>query len=104
VMVANPHHHPRGDFVLSDGRVRAEGPGSRHTFSGVGVYRPELFAGRTAGRFPLAPLLREAVAAGRVSGEYYGGHWLDVGTPQRLRDLDGDLRHGRLAPAGPASG
>jgi MurNAc alpha-1-phosphate uridylyltransferase len=104
VMVANPHHHPHGDFVLGDGRVRTEGPGARYTFSGVGVYRPDLFAGRTAGRFPLAPLLREAMAADRVSGEYYGGHWLDVGTPQRLRDLDSDLRHGRLAPAGPASG
>lgn len=104
VMVANPGHHPQGDFVLSDGRVRTEGPGGRYTFSGVGVYRPELFAGRTAGRFPLAPLLREAMAADQVSGEYYGGHWLDVGTPQRLRDLDRDLRHGRLVPAGPAPG
>lgn len=103
VMVANPDHHPRGDFVLNDGRVRTDGPGARYTFSGIGVYRPELFAGRTTGRFPLAPLLREAMAADRVGGEYYGGHWLDVGTPQRLRDLDRDLRQGRLAPPGPAS-
>ena len=54
------------------------------TFSGIGVYRPELFSGCTAGAFPLAPLLREAMDAGQVSGEHYLGRWFDIGTPERL--------------------
>jgi len=51
------------------------------------VLRPELFAGCVPGRFPLGPLLRRAMAAGRVSGEHYAGVWLDIGTPQRLAEL-----------------
>jgi MurNAc alpha-1-phosphate uridylyltransferase len=54
------------------------------TFSGIGVYRPELFDGCTPGAFPLAPLLRTAMDAGRVSGEHYTGAWFDIGTPERL--------------------
>lgn len=83
VLVPNPPHHPEGDFCLEHGRVEAEG-GPRFTFSGIGVYRPELFQGQQPGRFPLAPLLRRAMAAGQVSGEYFAGQWLDVGTPERL--------------------
>jgi N-acetyl-alpha-D-muramate 1-phosphate uridylyltransferase len=91
VLVDNPVHHPAGDFVLEGDRVRdADGP--RLTFSGIGVYRPALFDGCTAGRFPLAPLLRTAMAAGRVSGEHYRGRWVDVGTPERLAALDRELR------------
>jgi MurNAc alpha-1-phosphate uridylyltransferase len=86
VLVANPDHHPQGDFVLVDGCVYAEGA-ARSTFSGIGVYRSELFADCTAGAFPLAPLLRHAMAAGQVSGELYQGVWRDVGTPQRLMAL-----------------
>ena len=58
------------------------------TFSGIGVYRPQLFNGCTPGKFPLAPLLRRAMAQGALSGEYYAGRWFDVGTPQRLQQLD----------------
>ena len=90
VLVDNPAHHPAGDFVLEGDRVRDAG-GPRLTFSGIGVYRPALFDGCTAGRFPLAPLLRAAMAAGRVSGEHYRGRWVDVGTPERLAALDRDL-------------
>jgi Nucleoside-diphosphate-sugar pyrophosphorylase involved in lipopolysaccharide biosynthesis/translation initiation factor 2B, gamma/epsilon subunits (eIF-2Bgamma/eIF-2Bepsilon) len=87
VLVDNPPQHPGGDFVLEgDGQVR-EGGGVRLTFSGIGVYRPELFAGCHPGRFPLAPLLRAAMARGQVSGERYGGGWIDVGTPERLAGL-----------------
>jgi MurNAc alpha-1-phosphate uridylyltransferase len=86
VLVANPPHHPQGDFALEDGQVREEGA-PRFTFSGVGVYRPELFSGCEAGAFPLAPLLRRAMAAGKVSGEFYEGVWRDVGTPERLAEL-----------------
>jgi len=91
VLVPNPSHHPAGDFVLADGRVVAEGP-ARLTFSGIGVYRAALFDGCVPGRFPLAPLLRAAIAAGRVSGEMHAGRWTDVGTPERLAALDRALR------------
>ena len=83
VLVDNPAHHPQGDFGLENGRVRDDGP-ARLTFSGIGVYRPALFAGSQTGPFPLAPLLRRAMAAGQVSGERYAGAWFDIGTPERL--------------------
>jgi MurNAc alpha-1-phosphate uridylyltransferase len=63
------------------------------TFSGIGVYRPALFADIARGtRAPLAPLLRAAAAQGRVTGEHFHGRWLDVGTPQRLAALDAELK------------
>lgn len=104
VLVDNPDHHPRGDFVLrDDGHVAADGD-PRLTFAGIGVYRPSLFDGwedvvaGSAGaqadppRFQLAPLLRAAMARGAVTGERHRGRWTDVGTPQRLAVLDAELR------------
>lgn len=91
VLVDNPAHHPAGDFVLAHGRVATEGA-PRLTFSGIGVYARALFADCRPGRFPLAPILRTAMARGLVSGEHYRGRWLDVGTPERLTDLDRHLR------------
>ncbi len=88
VLVDNPSHHPQGDFAFSAGRVLDEGA-PRLTFSGIGVYRPELFASVTSGeKAKLAPLLKHAMRAGRVSGEYYAGLWMDIGTPERLAELD----------------
>lgn len=87
VLVDNPPQHGAGDFVLRDRQVFDE-DGTKLTFSGIGVYRPELFAGCKAGAFPLAPLLRTAMSAGAVSGEHYQGRWFDIGTPERLRALD----------------
>jgi MurNAc alpha-1-phosphate uridylyltransferase len=87
VLVDNPAHHPGGDFVLSTGRV-LQGGGAPLTFSGIGVYRPELFAGCAAGVFPLAPLLRRAMDDGRVSGAHYRGAWFDIGTPERLQEVN----------------
>jgi N-acetyl-alpha-D-muramate 1-phosphate uridylyltransferase len=87
VLVANPKHHPQGDFTLQDGRVGLSG-GPRHTFAGIGWYRPALFAGLPRGRRALAPLLRDAITAGRVTGELHQGDWIDIGTPERLRLLD----------------
>jgi MurNAc alpha-1-phosphate uridylyltransferase len=90
-LVPNPEHHPQGDFPLGvDGRI-GEGDGQRFTYSGVGVYRPEFFAGCTPGRFPLLPLLNRARAAQRLYGEVYRGRWSDVGTPARLAGLDAEL-------------
>jgi MurNAc alpha-1-phosphate uridylyltransferase len=83
VMVSNPPYHPDGDFSLSGGRLAQRGP-AMLTFSGIGIYRPELFDGCSPGAFPLAPLLRTAMDAGRVSGEHYTGAWFDIGTPERL--------------------
>jgi MurNAc alpha-1-phosphate uridylyltransferase len=96
VLVANPAHHPQGDFSLVDGQVHAEGTPC-FTFSGIGVYRPELFAESIAGVFPLAPVLRRAMAAGQVSGELYGGLWHDVGTPARLSELIASLEQNSRA-------
>ena len=86
VLVPNPEHNPKGDFVMHEGRVVPDGEAAL-TFSGIGVYREELFAGCEPGAFPLAPLLRAAARRGRVSGEWYGGVWSDVGTPERLEKL-----------------
>jgi MurNAc alpha-1-phosphate uridylyltransferase len=94
VLVPNPDHNTAGDFVLERGRI-VEAPGERHTFSGVGVYRAELFAGCRDGIFKLAPLLRTAARAGRVSGQLHTGAWLDIGTPERLAQLDQRLRQQR---------
>ena len=89
VLVDNPPHHPGGDFVLERGAVLADGPGSRLTFSGIGVYTPALFASvGTGAKQQLAALLRPVMAAGRVSGEHHRGLWIDVGTPQRLADVE----------------
>lgn len=103
VLVDNPVQHPRGDFTLAGDRVRDEGE-PRLTFAGIGVYRPALLrdwravigaapgADATPPRFKLAPLLYAAVARDRISGEHHPGRWADVGTPQRLAQLDEALR------------
>ena len=88
VMVDNPEHHPRGDFGLdSTGRITETGT-DRFTFSGIGLYRPELFSNIPAGISKLGPLLRQAIANQRVSGQKYAGFWMDIGTPERLQELD----------------
>lgn len=104
VLVDNPPHHPNGDFALSNGRVTASllpNPESRVpntgssklTFSGIGVYQPSLFSHIPRGTAaPLAPLLRAQIALGKVGGEHHRGLWVDVGTPQRLAELDKQIR------------
>ena len=88
VMVSNPGHHLKGDFHLSPaGHLRTEGE-PKLTYSGIGVYRADLFKGRDAGKFPLLPLLRQAMAAEALSGEHYTGAWSDVGTPESLANLN----------------
>jgi MurNAc alpha-1-phosphate uridylyltransferase len=103
VLVDNPPQHPRGDFALrGDGGVVSDGE-SKLTFAGIGVYRPSLFedwrdiigdapgACETPSRFKLAPLLRAAMARGAVTGEHHRGRWTDVGTPERLTELNAGL-------------
>lgn len=99
VLVDNPGHNRDGDFCLINGRVSDQpGTAARRTYSGIGLYRSALFADQPATAFPLAPLLRQAAAAGQVSGQYYAGPWVDVGTPERLRDLDRALCRGQPLP------
>jgi MurNAc alpha-1-phosphate uridylyltransferase len=86
VLVATPRGK-RGDFALANDRVRNSGD-EMATFSGVSVYRPEFFAGCEAGRFSVVPMLRAAADAGQVSGSFYAGLWRDVGTPERLAELN----------------
>lgn len=115
VLVNNPAHHPNGDFVLHENRVTALPPFTQQlgeqplncagnapaafpfsaslTFSGIGLYHPALFDHIPRGSIaPLAPLLREQIAHSRISGEHHSGIWIDVGTPQRLTELDQQLR------------
>ncbi|MDE2251062.1 MAG: nucleotidyltransferase family protein [Gammaproteobacteria bacterium] len=96
VLVPNPPHHPLGDFALRAGAVAAAGE-PRLTYAGIGVYRPELFAGCKPGRFPLLPLLLAAGAAQRLSGERYDGSWADVGTAARLASLNAPAHDGPRA-------
>ena len=104
VLVNNPEHHLKGDFGLKAGRVVPLPPSplslipspltvpSALTFSGIGLYRRSLFEDIVRGtKAPLAPLLREQIALGKVSGEHHLGQWVDVGTPQRLAELDQQL-------------
>lgn len=87
ILVPNPEHNPEGDFALQDQLVRPDGD-SKYTFSGIGVYRPEMFAGCSPGKFPLAPILRKFMQQDLVSGQLHDGFWMDVGTPQRLDYLN----------------
>jgi MurNAc alpha-1-phosphate uridylyltransferase len=96
VLVPNPPQHPAGDFLLQGGVVSSEGERERLTFSGIGLYHPSLFDGCKEGAFPLAPLLRRAMGAGKVSGERYDGRWFDIGTPERLQQLDQLLRQSEV--------
>ncbi len=86
VLVDNPSHHLSGDFALVRGRVSLTG-WPKLTFSGIGVYRAELFDDCQPGRFSLSAVLRHAIARGLVSGEHHRGLWMDVGTPERLTEL-----------------
>lgn len=87
VMVPTPDYREHGDFDIEAGLVR-NGDKAAYTFSGVAIYRPEFFDGCEAGRFPLAPMLREAADHRALSGSFYQGIWADVGTPERLAQVN----------------
>jgi MurNAc alpha-1-phosphate uridylyltransferase len=92
VLIDNPPHHAEGDFALQGDQVMLTGD-NKLTFSGIGVYQPQFFNKIKLGLpVKLAPLLRQAMQAGRVSGEYFFGQWVDVGTPERLELLDKQLK------------
>ena len=97
VLVDNPKQHPEGDFTLLDGRAFAfdqDVKGENLTFSCVSVINPKLFDGLEPGKRPLAPLLKQAMQNQRISAEKLKGAWVDVGTPERLMELDLQIREG----------
>ena len=101
VMVPNPAHHGGGDFSLVDGRLvgqaTADSAAASLTYGGIGVYTPAMFADVPPGRkSPLRPWLEREIAAGRAAGEYHGGLWFDIGTTQRLAELDRLLDRGSI--------
>ena len=92
-LVDNPPQHPQGDFCLQQGRV-LDRPGL--TFSGVALYQPEAFADVPCGKVPLRPWFQHWIAAGRVGGSHLQADWRDIGTPQRLTELDDQLQAGAV--------
>ena len=91
LMVPNPIQHPNGDFYLQGDKVADESSAGAEklTFSGIGIYHKDLFKDLERGApAKLAPLLRQAMSENRVTGEKYQGPWHDVGTPQRLQELN----------------
>jgi MurNAc alpha-1-phosphate uridylyltransferase len=91
ILVPNPEHNPEGDFGIEDNRAVPDAR-TKYTFSGIGNYSPELFEGLAYGKRALGPLLREKMAEGSVTAELYEGVWRDIGTPERLAELN---RNGR---------
>ena len=93
VMVANPAHHTSGDFSLDGERIIFANGQQTFTYAGIGVFSPHFFRDVTPGQpLKLRPLLDAAIAAGTLTGERFAGRWVDVGTPQRLAELDHELR------------
>ncbi len=90
ILVANPDHNTHGDFALIDGKVMQNG-GTKYTFSGIGYYSAKLFDGLEYGKRGLGQVLRDAMDNNLVSGEVYSGVWMDIGTPQRLEEINRSL-------------
>lgn len=90
LLVNNPEHNAEGDFSLHDGLIRNSGD-SMYTFSGIGLYRPDFFSAQKKGIAPLAPIIRGKCEKDLVSGQHHGGRWTDVGTLQRLQQLEATL-------------
>ena len=92
VLVNNPHHNTQGDFALSSGLIQQSGD-DKYTYSGIGIYHPDLFSDLTVQRMPLKPLLLQAVYQQQACGEIYQGEWSDIGTVERLQELARKLNH-----------
>ena len=87
VLVDNPAHNPTGDFGLNQGLVSLEQQ-TKYTFAGIGLYHKDLFAGEHKMPLPLGPLLKQQIAQNKVSGERHHGQWFDIGTPERLAQIE----------------
>ena len=100
VLVENPAQHPQGDFTLSNGQAytfEQHVKGENLTFSGVSVIDPRMFAGLENGKRPLAPLLKQGMLDHKILASKLNGAWVDVGTPERLADLDLSIHTGKYA-------
>ena len=100
VLVENPPQHLKGDFILSNGLAytfEQEQLGEALTYSGIAVLHPQMFAGLENGKRPLAPLLKQAMQQQQVSGEKLQGIWVDVGTPERLEQLDQQIKQNKFS-------
>ena len=100
VLVENPEQHPNGDFTLNAGRAytfEQQVEGENLTFSGVSLIDPKIFDGLAEGKRPLAPLLKQAMLEGKIAASKLQGSWIDVGTPERLNQLDLQIRQGAFA-------
>lgn len=89
ILVPNPEHNPKGDFGLSDGLV-LNTDREMYTFSGISYYHPSFFDEVALQKSPLAPLLRNAITKNEISGELFENMWHDIGTPQRLKEINND--------------
>ncbi|NOR58551.1 MAG: NTP transferase domain-containing protein, partial [Sulfurimonas sp.] len=87
ILVPNPKHNLNGDFALK-GNVVLNDADIKYTFSGIGYYSSALFSELEYGKSALAPLLREKIKNKKVSGELYKNMWHDIGTPQRLENIN----------------
>ena len=94
VMMPNPPHHPEGDFHLTKEGLLLEHGENKLTYSGIGLFNPALFSGLPEEPLKLGPVLRDVMAEGKISGEKYSGFWMDIGTPERLRQLEQRLSSG----------
>ena len=93
IMVDNPAHHAGGDFSLDGGRIVYAHGGQTVTYAGIAIFSPAFFRDVPVGQpLKLRPLLDAAIAAGTLTGERFTGRWVDVGTPQRLAELDAELQ------------
>lgn len=92
VLVENPQHNPEGDFAIQHHRLVSDAQMEKFTFSGIGVYAPAFFNESEDGKYPLAPMIRRYIEHAQVSGEVYRGEWWDIGTPERLAELDAWLK------------
>ena len=95
ILVNNPDHHPHGDFSIQAHTLLSTDNTLKYTFSGIGLYHPDLFSDIGHGKSALAPLLKKAIRTQRVSGELYPGFWMDIGTPRRLDELEQHLKRPR---------
>lgn len=88
ILVNNPEHHPNGDFAIQKHALLSFENTPKYTYSGIGLYHPDLFADIEPGKAALAPLLKKAMQTQRITGELHSGFWMDIGTPERLDQLN----------------
>ena len=91
VLVNNPEHNKKGDFALDNGIIKNTG-NAMHTYSGMGIYSTDFFAEQKTGSLPLAPILRRKSDANLISGQIHNGLWTDVGTFERMQELEAQLK------------